>query len=83
MYLRPDGTPRSPFAFCSFFGGKRICLGKTLAEFMTTFTLPLIMYYLDFEFVDPEHAKTKPNFQLGTFTAPEIQMVVKPLRKID
>ena len=50
---------------------------------MTTFTLPLIMHHLDFEFVDPEHAKAKPNFQLGTFTAPDIQMIVIPLRKID
>ena len=35
MFLRPDGKPRNPFSFCPFFGGKRICLGKTLAKFMT------------------------------------------------
>ena len=53
MILRPDGKPRNPFAFCPFFGGKRICLGKTLAEFMIVFTLPLVLTHLDFEFENP------------------------------
>lgn len=29
---KPDGTPRNPLAFTPFYGGKRICLGKTFAE---------------------------------------------------
>ena len=62
MYLRPDGKMRNTFSFCPFFGGKRICLGKTLAEYMTTFTLPLIMFHFDFEFVNLQHAISKPNF---------------------
>ena len=47
-WLRPDGKQRNTFSFCPFFGGKRICSGKMLAEYMTVFTLPLIMYHLDF-----------------------------------
>ena len=62
MYLRPDGQMRNPYSFCPFFGGKRICLGKTFAEFMSVFTLPLIMYHFDFEFSRPEDALKKPNF---------------------
>ena len=62
MSLRPDGKMRNSFSFCPFFGGKRICLGKTLAEYMTVFTLPLIMYHFDFEFVNPEYKAKKPNF---------------------
>ena len=82
LFLRPDGMSRNPFSFCPFFGGKRICLGKTLAEFMTVYTLPLVLYHLDFEFVNPEHAAKKPNFQLGTVKTPTIPMKIKPIRKI-
>jgi cytochrome P450 len=82
MYLRPDGKMRNKFSFCPFFGGKRICLGKTLAEYMTTFTLPLIMYHFDFEFLNPQHATSKPNFQLFQFTIPVIPMKMKTLRKL-
>ena len=83
MYLRPDGQMRNPFSFCPFFGGKRICLGKTLAEFMTVFTLPLVMYHFDFEFVNPEHMKNKPNFQLATFKTPVIPMKMRSIRKLN
>lgn len=83
MYLRPDGKPRNPFSFCPFFGGKRICLGKTLAEFMTVFTLPLILYHLDFEFCDPAHMDKKPNFQLGTKKTPVVLMKVSSVRRLN
>ncbi|CDW77402.1 cytochrome p450 [Stylonychia lemnae] len=32
FYLTPDGKKRKPNSFSPFFGGKRICLGKTFAE---------------------------------------------------
>ena len=31
-YLTPTGKKRHPMSFGPFGGGKRICLGKTLAE---------------------------------------------------
>lgn len=49
-----DGKQRHAYAFTGFFGGKRICLGKTFAEQTTRFTLPLIYYHLDLAFSDPE-----------------------------
>jgi cytochrome P450 len=52
--LTPDGKPRNPLAFTPFFGGKRVCLGKTFAEVTIRFTLPLIYHHLDFDFVAPE-----------------------------
>ena len=76
-YTRPDGKPRHPFSFCPFYGGKRICLGKTLAEYMTVFTLPLVLYHFDFEFCDPAHKLKKPNLQIGTFATPVINMKLK------
>ena len=81
-YLKPNGEPRSSFAFCPFFGGKRICLGKTLAEFMTTFTLPLVMHHLNFEYVNPEHVTRKPNFQIASSQAPVIPMRIRTIKKL-
>lgn len=81
-YSRPDGKPRNPFSFCPFYGGKRICLGKTLAEYMTVFTLPMILYHFEFEFTDPAHKAKKPNLQLGTFKSPVINMKIKTIRKL-
>ena len=83
MSKRPNGGIRNPFAFCPFFGGKRICLGRTLAEYITMFTFPLILTHLDFEFTNPEHIHKKPNFQLAQFEAPKIPMKIKPLKKMN
>lgn len=33
LFLTPAGKKRNPFSFFSFSGGRRICLGKTLAEY--------------------------------------------------
>ena len=51
--LTSNGKPRNPLAFTPFMGGKRVCLGKTFAEVTVRFTVPMILYFLDFEFVDP------------------------------
>jgi len=53
-FRRPDGGVRHPLAFSPFLGGKRICLGKSLAEVLTRFTVPLIFYHFDFEFTNLE-----------------------------
>lgn len=46
--LTTEGNPRNPLAFTPFFGGKRVCLGKTFAEVTVRFTVPLIFHHLDF-----------------------------------
>lgn len=47
-----DGKQRNPLAFGAFTGGKRVCLGKTLAETITRYTIPLLYYHFDFKFGD-------------------------------
>jgi cytochrome P450 len=42
------GEERNPLAFTPFFGGKRICVGKTFAETTIRFTIPLIYQHLNF-----------------------------------
>lgn len=53
MYKRPDGTARNPLSYTPFSAGHRICIGKTFAEIVVSFSLPLVLYHLDFEFTDP------------------------------
>mmetsp|Transcript_26081 Transcript_26081/g.18547 ORF Transcript_26081/g.18547 Transcript_26081/m.18547 type:complete len:89 (-) Transcript_26081:132-398(-) len=52
-FKRPDGKLRHPLSFVPFTGGKRICIGKTFAEILTRYTIPLIYRYYDFEYADP------------------------------
>ena len=61
---RPDGKPRSPLAFTPFYGGRRVCLGKTFAEQVVRYTIPMLFHFLDFEFVSQEQAKHKETFTL-------------------
>lgn len=72
--LNSEGRPRNPMGFNPFFGGKRICLGKTFAEMTVRFTLPLILYHLDFEI--PTGAREKPHMSANA-TTPELQMFLK------
>jgi cytochrome P450 len=46
--LTSDGKPRNPLAFTPFYGGKRICLGKSFAELAIRFTIPLLYFHCDF-----------------------------------
>jgi len=87
-FKAPGGGPRHPLAFVPFLGGKRICLGKSLAEVMTRFTVPLLFYHFDFEFSNPEQAVKKVRFALGGSESPVFPFVlvnkneVKPVQPL-
>ena len=49
----PSGGIRNPLSFNPFLGGRRVCLGKTFAETVIRFTLPILYYHFDFEFANP------------------------------
>jgi cytochrome P450 len=76
-YLRPNGQPRHPLAFTPFMGGKRICLGKTFAEITTKFTVPLLYYHFDFDYVDSKHREQKPLYTLGGLKRSHIPLLMK------
>ncbi|CDW76295.1 cytochrome family subfamily polypeptide 55 precursor [Stylonychia lemnae] len=59
-YLTPAGKKRSTFSFGPFFGGRRICLGKTFAENLMRCLVQVIVNQIDFEFEDKELEKRKP-----------------------
>lgn len=78
-----EGKPRNPLAFTPFYGGKRVCLGKTFAEVTVRFTMPLIYYHLDFEFVNPEEqAAFKPGYAVGCLEDLKIPMKVTVKNKV-
>lgn len=60
--LRPDGKPRNTYSYSPFSGGKRICLGKTFAEQVFRFTLPMLFHYLDFDFGEASQKDFKHQF---------------------
>ncbi len=70
--LTPDGKQRNPMAFTPFFGGKRICIGKTFAETAVRFTVPLIFYHLDLEFIEE-----KPKVTYDTAATVEYSLEMK------
>ena len=63
-YLTPSGKKRHPMSFGPFLGGKRVCLGKTLAESIGKCVLAVMMTQIQFDFVDPKVKESKP---AGTF----------------
>lgn len=47
-YLTPSGVKRHPLAFSPFFGGKRICIGKTFAEIIAKLVVPGLLSRIEF-----------------------------------
>jgi cytochrome P450 len=67
-------------SFGPFFGGQRICLGKTLAELMVRFTISLIMYHYEIRLSDKEQIENKPKWNIAGNCEPRI-MAKKIKRK--
>lgn len=59
-YKTPSGGVRNPLTFSPFLGGKRVCLGKTFAEVLIRFTIPLLYHHFDFKLLNPDHLVNKP-----------------------
>ncbi|CDW81283.1 cytochrome family subfamily polypeptide 55 precursor [Stylonychia lemnae] len=69
-YLTPSGKKRHPMSFAPFFGGKRICLGKTFAQHILTSILTILINQLDYELADESlyHSKPSNTFLQQEFT---------------
>ena len=65
LYLTPDGKKRNPASFGPFLGGRRVCLGKTLAENLAKVFIPMIISLVDFKFQNDIYNQRKPLFHLG------------------
>ena len=56
-YLTPSGKPRHAYSFAPFFGGHRMCLGKTFAETVAKKMITMILKFYTLELADPEMKK--------------------------
>ena len=59
LYLTPAGHKRHPLAFSPFFGGRRICIGKTFAEIVSKVVVCGLLGRLEFHYAD-QKAKEAP-----------------------
>lgn len=58
-----------------------MCLGKTFAEVMIRFTVPILYYHFDFKLLNPDHLLNKPKVNVAATESPVIP--VKLIKKID
>ena len=60
LSLTPSAGKRNPNSFVPFFGGKRICVGKTFAESVGKVLVSIVASQLDFEFINPIYKEKCP-----------------------
>ena len=62
LFLTPDGKKRLPTAFAPFGGGRRVCMGKTLAEANLKVVGTYLSQYFNFELLDQERYGAKDSY---------------------
>lgn len=75
-FKKPNGEPRHSLAFNPFLGGTRGCIGKTFAEVIVRFTMPILYYHMDFEMVDENLKANKPLYGLNCLKDPEFNFKI-------
>jgi cytochrome P450 len=75
-FLTPGGSKRHPMSFGPFLGGRRVCVGKTLAEVVSRIVGPALLYSYDFAFVDKTHYHYKPSNHALMVNTPIIMVKV-------
>jgi cytochrome P450 len=59
-------------SYSPFFGGKRVCLGRTFSETSAKITIPIILSLFDFKFVDPIDEKRKLDNNFAILEKPKV-----------
>ena len=62
LFLTPGGKKRLPTAFAPFGGGRRVCMGKTLAEANLKVVGTYLSQYFNFELLDQERYGAKDSY---------------------
>lgn len=71
-FKAPNGRPRHPYAYAPFFGGHRVCLGKTFAETVAKKLIAMILKHYTLELAD-EGMKTETHlYEIFQAKLPEI-----------
>lgn len=80
--LTPSGKNRNPLTFNPFLGGKRVCLGKTFAETVIRFTLPILFYHFEFDFVNESQRRCKPKVDAASTATIPVPMTLSQRNKV-
>jgi len=80
LYLTPKGTRRHPFSFMPFSSGRRICFGKTFADYAARTITSILVHNVDFEFVDKKWMKEIPQYNAVTNFDIAVPIIATPLR---
>lgn len=75
LSLTPAGTKRKTMSFCPFYGGKRVCFGKTFAEANLKIMATYLSQYFEMEFVEKDKypdTHNLPMAQIGQSENPPI-----------
>ena len=62
LFLTPDGKKRLPTAYAPFGGGRRVCMGKTLAEANLKVVGTYLSQYFNFELLDQKRYGPKDSY---------------------
>lgn len=71
-FKKPNGGTRNPLTFTPFLGGKRNCIGKTFTETVVRYTIPILYYHFDIEFLDQKNHENMPYFNSSGIAYPKI-----------
>ena len=63
-YKAPDGKPRHPYAYAPFFGGHRVCLGKTFAETVAKKLIAMILKFYKLEHADEKRKSEAVGYEI-------------------
>jgi len=79
LFLTPSNKRRNNFTHAPFFGGQRICIGKTFVEVISKLTLPTLWVNFDFSLptgTDRESFELPFNNLISTFL-PKVNVCIK------
>ena len=79
-YKTPDGKNRHPFSFIPFFGGHRICLGKTFAEFIAKRTISMVLKFYTLEYCDPKYKVERFRYDIAQMRLPIVHFTFNKRR---
>ena len=71
-FKAPNGKPRHPYSYNPFFGGHRVCLGKTFAQVVAKKLIAMVLKHYTLELAD-EGMKTETHlYEIFQAKLPEI-----------
>lgn len=72
-FKAPNGKTRHPYAYAPFFGGHRMCLGKTFAETAAKKQIAMILKFYKLEHADPKNKIESTDYEFFQLAPPDFK----------